>query len=237
VTNLTELANRLRSDKGTICSHKHKYTYIYDLIFWAYRDAPVHFLELGLAVGGPESPDGMLDRTVDSPSIAMWLAYFRQATIHGFDISDFSHVRHDRFTFMRGDAGIERDLCALAESTSHFDIVVDDASHASYHQQLAFKVLWERLAGDGLYIIEDLHWQSSVYEAAMPGVPLTRDFLVAWFEPGEYLPHPLFSHDDMRRLSSQVASFAAFPAFNDGTDAIERRPDNSAKLIVIRKRA
>ena len=140
MASLTELANRFHSDKGTAWSYRHKYTYLYDLMFWPYRHAPVNFLELGLAVGGPESDQGRLERTVDSPSVAMWLAYFSQATIHGFDISDFSHLRHDRFRFVRGDAGVEHDLRTLARVAPHFDIVIDDASHASYHQQLSFKV-------------------------------------------------------------------------------------------------
>lgn len=235
MASLTTLANRYHCDQGTAWSFRHKYTYLYELMFWPYRDAAIHLLELGLAVGGPDGDGGRVERTVASPSVSMWLAYFSQATIHGFDISDFSHLRHERFRFVRGDAGVAADLDVLAGSAPQFDIIIDDASHASYHQQLALTILWPRLAPGGLYIIEDLHWQSPVYEASLPPVPLTRDFLVAWFEAGEYWPNALFPPGDFLHLASQVETFAAFPAFNAGADPSVRLADSSAKLIVLRK--
>ena len=44
------------------------------------------------------------------------------------------------------------------------DIVLDDASHASHHQQYGFLELFPRLAPGGLYIIEDLRWQPPALE-------------------------------------------------------------------------
>jgi hypothetical protein len=236
MTNLTTLANQHHSDKGTTWSFRHKYTYLYDLIFWQYRDSPINFLELGLAVGGPDTNEGLVERTVGSPSVSMWLEYFTKAKIHGFDISDFSHIRHERFTFVRGDAGVQNDLEALVNSTPQFDIIMDDASHASYHQQLAFKVLWPRLSPGGLYIIEDLHWQSPVFEASMPIVPLTREFFGAWFEIGEYQSNALFPPDYFFYLAAEIETFTAFPAFNTDINSASRLLDASTKLIVLRKR-
>ena len=235
MANLTTLANQHHSDKGTVHSFKHKYTYLYDLIFCPYRDAAINFLELGLAIGGPETRGGRVERTVDSPSVSMWLEYFTKAKIYGFDISDFSHIQHERFTFFRGDASNQRDLELLAKAAPCYDVIIDDASHASYHQQLALKVLWPSLSPGGLYIIEDLHWQSPTYEVSMPAVPLTRDFLVSWFEAQEYRPNSLFPASSFISISSQIESFAAFPAFNTGLDPNGRRPDDSAKIIVLRK--
>ena len=74
--NLTKLANEVASDKGTITgSPPHKYTYLYDLLFYPYRSRKINFLELGLAVGGPEV-GGPVDREVASPSVRMWSRYF-----------------------------------------------------------------------------------------------------------------------------------------------------------------
>jgi hypothetical protein len=130
--NLTELANKFRSDKGTTHGEPpHKYTYLYDLLFWPLREKNINFLEMGLAVGGPEI-GGPIDRQVDSPSVRMWAEYFYNAKIYGFDISDFSHMNHPRFKFTRGDSGSEQDIRRLSAVTSHFDIIIDDASHASY---------------------------------------------------------------------------------------------------------
>ena len=56
-----------------------------------------------------------------------------------------------------------------------FDIIIDDGSHASHHQQVSFATLFRHLADGGLYIIEDLHFQPA--ELELPEITRTRDFL------------------------------------------------------------
>jgi hypothetical protein len=225
--NLTELANHFKSDKGThLGAPPHRYTYLYDLLFRPLKDKQFNLLEIGLAVGGPEV-GGPAERTVTSPSIQMWLTYFSKARVFGFDISDFSHISDPRFTFIRGDVGSEADLNRLASSAEAFDVIIDDASHASYHQQLAFKTLFPKLGPGGLYIIEDLHWQPPAFEGVLPKVPKTAQFLIGFFEKQEYIQNNLLSADYMQDLRAEVASFASFGAF-DGSAS-------SSKLIVIRK--
>ena len=99
--NLTKLADECGSDKGTVHMHPHKYTYLYDLVFYPLRDAAITFVEMGLAVGGPEV-GRPADRQATSPSVRMWQQYFSRAQIVGFDISDFSHQENERFRFVRG---------------------------------------------------------------------------------------------------------------------------------------
>lgn len=225
--NLTSLANKFLSDKGTWQgSPPHKYTYLYDLILDRYRSCQVNLLELGLAIGGPEV-GGPIDRQIVSPSVQMWLEYFPRAHIYGFDISDFSHMKHPRFTFIRGDASSPEDMDRLGSAAAGFDIIIDDGSHASYHQQLAFKHLYPRLRAGGTYIIEDLHWQSPAYEGKPIPLPKTKDFMVSFFESGKYVENGLLSEDFMRSVRSSVASYAWFPAF-DGQGS-------PAKIFVLRK--
>ena len=226
---LTELANAFKSDKGTRTGLRpHRYAYLYDLLFWPLKRRPINLLEIGLAIGGPEV-GGPIKRTVPSPSVQMWLAYFEYAHIFGFDISDFSHIASPRFTFVRGDAGSEVDLCQLVEAAPSFDLIIDDASHASYHQQLSLKVLFPKLAPGGIYVIEDLQWQSPAFESVLPKVPKTALFFTSFFEKGEYLANSLLSAEDMQALKAEVASFASFGAF-DGSAS-------PTKLIVMRKSA
>jgi hypothetical protein len=224
---LTELANRFKSDKGTQAgTPPHRYTYLYDLLFWPLKEEALRFLEIGLAVGGPEV-GGSTERTVASPSAQMWLSYFPKAHIYGFDISDFSHIEDPRFTFIRGDAGSEADLRRLGHAAPTFDVIIDDASHASYHQQLAFKILFPKLAPGGVYIIEDLQWQSPVYENALPQVPKTAVFFQSFFDKGVYVESRLLTEGCIGGIKAQIASFAAFAAFDGSTKA--------TKLIVMRK--
>ena len=106
-------------------------------------------------------------------------------------------------------------------------MILDDASHASYHQQLAFKILFPRLSPDGLYIIEDLHWQSPFFENQLPAVPKTASFFDTYFETGVYLTNPLFLENEMDDIRRHVQSYAAFPSFSGG--------GSGTKMIVLRK--
>jgi hypothetical protein len=218
---LTDLANKYHSDKGTKTGvPPHKYTYLYDLILDKYIHSDINFLELGLAVGGPEV-GGPVDRKVTSPSVQMWLEYFSKAHIFGFDISDFSHMRHPRFTFVRGNGENINDFNRLADAAPQFNVIIDDASHASLHQQLALKVLFPKLAANGLYIVEDLQWQPDVYEGKTITVPRTRDFLIQFFVEGVYIENSILSLEFMNYVRSRVSAYAWFPSF-DGASPVPK---------------
>jgi hypothetical protein len=177
--NLDELANKYRSDKGTRHRSAHGYTMVYEPLFHALKEKPISILEMGLAIGGPELGHSADRAVTNVPSISMWKEYFPSAHIHGFDISDFSTFSDERFTFTRGDSGNRADLAKLAEQ-GPFDIVIDDASHASYHQLTALSALMNSVKPGGFYIIEDLQWQPATYERELPKAPKVADLLLKY---------------------------------------------------------
>ncbi|MEQ8717471.1 MAG: hypothetical protein RIE08_07640 [Acidimicrobiales bacterium] len=183
---LTDIANRFGTDKGSLVGDAHSYSCLYDALFAPLRCRPLQLLELGLHIGGPEIEGrGSVDRPVSgSPSLSTWLEYFDDPQVTGFDISDFSEFEEERFRFVRGDAGSVDDLRGLISETPRFDVIIDDASHASYHQQLALATLWPSLKPGGLYIIEDLHWVPDHIEAVLPTVARTRDLLRSVLDGG-----------------------------------------------------
>ena len=166
--NLTDLADRYGSDKGSL---KHRYTELYHLLFHPYRDLPINFLEMGLLIGGPEHGNSADRETKDLPSIRMWLEYFTKARITGLDVSDFSWFSHERFNFVRCDMDDRANIAGARAGMDDLDIVIDDASHASHHQQNAFLELFPKVKPGGMYIIEDLRWQPKPYEK--PGITKT----------------------------------------------------------------
>lgn len=188
--NLTELANKYQSDKGTSYFDQHGYTLIYESLFSPLKSKPIIFLEIGLCIGGPEYGEHLLSRIpTDMPSIRMWTEYFENAHVYGFDINDFSNFKYEvkNFKFIQGDLTHKNDLVNLVETTAEiegvqnsmvYDVILDDGSHASFHQQQAFSLLFPCLKQKGIYIIEDLNWQSPSYEETLPKVPKTYDFLL-----------------------------------------------------------
>lgn len=182
IDDLTRLANRLGSDKGDQHYDRHNYTRVYSALFAPLREQPLRLLEIGLLhILAKEWADrskrsmGTTSAT-RAPSLEMWSAYFPNATIFGFDINDFSSVQIERCKIVRGDMGSREDLTKLVnERNGPFDIIIDDASHASHHQQIALGFLFPYLNPGGLYIIEDLTYQPSDLERN--DIPKTLEIL------------------------------------------------------------
>jgi len=149
---LTQLANKYKSDKGNVYFHKHHYTRIYEKIFDKIKLNKLKILEIGLSV---------TSNLEDCPSLNIWLEYFPNAQVYGFDIRDFSNFRKDRVTIFKGDQSNEEDLNKFITLYGNdFDIIIDDGFHSSYCQQQSLKVLFlSCLTPGGIYIIEDLHYQ------------------------------------------------------------------------------
>jgi hypothetical protein len=114
---------------------------------------------------------------VTYPSLQLWADYFPQTTIVGFDIDDFPPSTDPRIRIFRGDQGRPADLQQVLAAHPRLDIVIDDGSHASYHQQVSLQTLWSALAPRGLYVIEDLDSQPPELERALPPRPRTIDVL------------------------------------------------------------
>jgi hypothetical protein len=169
---LTRLAAKNRSDKGVTVFPFNGYSVHYAKLFERFRDRPINILEIGLARRTDRHSLGG-----SCPSLNMWLDYFPRAKVYGFDIDDFSGVALSRTRIFRGDQGNAEDLLNVVAECPRFDIIIDDGSHASYHQQLTLKILFPYLASNGLYVIEDLYWQPEDLEASLPPVWKTRDLL------------------------------------------------------------
>jgi hypothetical protein len=221
--NLTDLADRFGSDKG---STKHRYTELYHMLLHPYRNQPINFLEMGLLIGGPEHGIDADRATSDLPSIRMWLEYFPKAKIHGLDVSDFAWFEHPRFTFHRCDMDVRANIAAAAKTMPALDVIIDDASHASHHQQNAFLALFPQLKSGGMYIIEDLRWQPEAYEKK--GFTKTAELFRVFAEAQQFV------HKD----ADMQAAFGALAGEISGCFVFQARFDKKRKdqVAVIHKR-
>lgn len=184
--NMTDLADWYGSDKG---SKKHRYSELYQMLFLPYQQREIAFLEMGLQIGGPEHGKDADRATPDLPSVRMWLEFFDKANVHGLDVSDFSWFSDPRFTFHRCDMDTRENIAlSAATMTTDFDIIIDDASHASHHQQNGFLELFSKVKSGGLYIIEDLRWQPDAMEVR--GITKTAALFQSYIQTG------VFTHSD-----------------------------------------
>ena len=208
---LTALANRSLTDKGSVTGQGHGYTLLYDLLFAPRRLEPLTLCEIGLCIGGPEVEDGAIERTVSAlPSVSMWLEYFPKAHVVGVDISDFSAFESDRFKFVQADAGDAKQLAKVADLDVKFDIVIDDGSHAAFHQQQTFLSLFPLVKPGGLFIIEDMQWQPSTYELKLPHVPRTDILFDRFLRTGHFGDTGALSGAEWLALEPQIRSVFSF---------------------------
>ena len=128
--------------------HKwHHYFDIYTKHFEAYRHRPIRMLEIGVFRGG---------------SLRMWKEYFHpDSIIVGIDIdkSCKAHEIADRKVFVRiGSQADPEFLLAVTEEFGPFDIILDDGSHKTHHQNISFGALFRAALTDGgCYMVEDVH--------------------------------------------------------------------------------
>lgn len=201
---LTTYANQFGTDKGTVSRASHSYTAVYDLLFTGRRAEPLRILEIGLSTGGPEL-GRPADRAVyEAPSIRMWHEFFPNAKLYGLDISDFSAMQTDWFSFVRADCGDQGQLERIADLGTHFDLIVDDGSHASFHQQLTLVTLFKYLRNGGLYVIEDLDWQPAHMERALPSVPTTTRQLRSFMQHLRFIPTGAIDRQRWEIVSSNI---------------------------------
>jgi hypothetical protein len=192
---LTQIANDNNSDKGDTYECAHKYTIKYEeLIHHLVNNMNIpilNILEIGLNRANTKS----------IPSLMMWREYIPECKITGFDIkSEFLSFnnKYDNIHIKIGDQSNPEDLSQLKSSKYH--LIVDDGYHASKHQQITFKTLWDNLEDGGYYVIEDLHWQP-IPETCVK----TRDLFEKWYMK-DYISTEYISKDDLQYIIPTIQS-------------------------------
>jgi hypothetical protein len=232
---LTRLADHYRTDKGSRAGGHH-YTRVYSELFGHLRDHPVRLLEIGLMGLDRRGWDdeSLRDQGVahgrDAPSLRLWSHYFPRGQIFGLDFNDFGGVEIPRCRILRGDASKEADLLSVLDQTGgQLDIVIDDASHASDHQQISLGALFPAVSPGGVYIIEDLFYQPADREPA--GAIRTVDMLKRAEVTGEFNGSHL-SLEAREYLNDHVEQVALFDSL-----AVGRAVRNRDGIGVLWKRA
>lgn len=228
---LNDLTIRHDSDKGTQYRDRvgHGYTRIYRKLIDPMILQPIRLLEIGLCRGLDE---GWLQDQV--PSLLTWLDYLPNAYIVGADIQDFSWFTHPRARTFRIDQSSRTALEEFASAQEEgFDIIIDDASHASAHQQLTLGVLYPLLRPGGYYIIEDLDWQPDEFETQ--GFPKTKDLLLE-LEHAKIFRSPVMTETERLYLEQQTQMITFHDSFSElanrglqrGFGVLKKRVSNDA---------
>jgi hypothetical protein len=139
VKKLTEIGIKYQTDKA----YFHYFTEFYNDYFEKYANKQINILEIGIDKG---------------KSLLMLREYFPLATIYAIDINPES------INLELGE-NIHKFLCSQIDFYNintlfghlKFDIIIDDGSHLTSHQQKSLGFLFPYLNENGLYVCEDLH--------------------------------------------------------------------------------
>jgi hypothetical protein len=197
---LTALANKYSSDKGNTYKCAHYYTLKYQEIISQILQEKVicqnyenmNLLEIGLN----------RDDTTSIPSLMMWNDYFnKNIHITGFDIDpNFTKFigQNDNIEIVIGDQSNQNDLAKL--KTKNYDIIIDDGSHISQHQQISFKELWESVKPGGYYVIENLHYQP-IEETCVK----TKYMFEQW-KTGNWMETEYIKNENIQKIQKEIDS-------------------------------
>jgi SAM-dependent methyltransferase len=148
------LAKKYNTDKQTNSQGQavyHGYTTYYKQLFDNIRTNKMNVLEIGVREGA---------------SHKMWEEYFENSVIYGVDnLSDIAitdemksnyvnSLQTERIKIFIGDQSDEKFM--TDSLPSEFDIIIDDGSHRSWHQQKTLNFMFKKLKSGGIYVIEDL---------------------------------------------------------------------------------
>ncbi len=216
---LTDIANSCGSDKGSSVGCAHQYTRIYELIIGRILSMiPVQVSVCILELGLYKNPAGN-----SVPSADMFVQYFhnRGLQYYGFDIvPEFQRFSSADgvVTILTGDVSQPASLAQCAGRSYH--LIIDDASHASSHQQIALRELWPLVSPGGFYVIEDLHFQPFP-ETVM----LTRQVLQTW------TPTPYLSAETLASIHAECATCTFYDSLSTSWS------DCKNALVVLQKHA
>ena len=117
---------------------------VYERHLSRYRDQEVYILEFGVYQGG---------------SLQVMKEYFgSSAKIFGVDINPAcKELEEEQVKIFIGDQENPSFLNELQKRIPRIDVLIDDGGHTMKQQITTFKVMYDAIEEDGVYICEDLH--------------------------------------------------------------------------------
>ena len=132
------------SDKASYHGYEEVYAHLLSCM------APKSFLEIGLFLGDTSSTD-----------LFAWEQVFPEADIYGADIKEHLLFEIGRIKTFFIDQDKPETMTALKESIGKkVDIILDDASHVFELTVKTFENMFDLVADDGIYLIEDILFEN-----------------------------------------------------------------------------
>lgn len=206
MTELTRLANKYKTDKGTVAGPgQHGFTEVYHQFLKYKRNEVSKLFEIGVAHGS---------------SLRMWKNYFPNAKIYGIDINPDYIFQEERIITCVADSNNEEQLESFINKYgNNFDIIIDDGGHHPINQQKTLGILFKYVKPGGFYILEDLHTSFMKGWMNPYSFPITYDFssynTLKRFSDRGILSTPHMEEEDIKYIQENIKKISIFDIKND----------------------
>jgi hypothetical protein len=205
---MNPLRQYFEANRGPLLNKWMHYFDIYDRHFARFRGREIVMVEIGIYHGG---------------SLGMWKSYFGpQAKLVGIDINPRAlKFADEQVTVLIGDQSDRKFLQSVRAKYPRIDILLDDGGHSMNQQIVSFEELYDAVADDGVYMIEDTH--TSYWHEYGGGLNSPNSFL----EYTKRLLDQLNAWHVREWAGSDKTSFAKSAwslTWYDSVVAIEKRP-------------
>lgn len=162
---VTELCDKYGSDKGSMRDSGHPYPWLphtyadlYSRLFSHCRLKVRKVFECGLGTNNPSLASSMGVSGKPGASLRVWRDYFPNAMVYGADIDRqilFAEERIKTYYIDQLDPRVIGDFWRQV-GEKDFDFMLDDGLHTFEAGTCLFQHSIDRLAPDGIYVIEDV---------------------------------------------------------------------------------
>ena len=141
---------------------KIEYAWGYELFLRPRRHNITTLLEVGIGTLLPDAPFNMIGWGAahyrPGGSLRAWRDYLPAADVIGIDVQPDTQFAEDRIRTFRCDSTDPTAIDHLVRTINltKVDVIIDDGSHRADDQLATLRNLFPFLAGDGLYVIEDV---------------------------------------------------------------------------------
>jgi hypothetical protein len=178
----------------------------------------IRFLEIGIWNGG---------------SIEMWQKYFGEDNIelHMIDINPSCKSLESKYPKVKiyiGDQADKGFLESIVNTTSKFDVILDDGGHTMIQQITTFEVLYKHVKPGGYFVCEDLH--TSYWDAYGGGYLKAGTFIEFAKNKIDSLnahhgQDPRLTLDDVARTCYGIHAYGSIIFFEKSLSVIEKSFD------------
>jgi hypothetical protein len=206
---LTEIGLKYQTDKA----YFHLFTEFYNNYFERFLNRPINILEIGIFEGR---------------SLLMLKEFFPESSIYSIDINPQSvalNLGNNIHTYLCS----QDDFSNLQKifNNKKFDIIIEDGSHMTSHQQTSLGFFFPYLNSGGIYVCEDLH---TSYSSEYVDTTTTTMDILEKYQSTKEIDCELLDENQKKYLNENILDLQIYKRKDNALMCYKCRRNNNGML-------